>query len=420
MLADSFSFYAGATLCAAVILRAAYGGYGLLRDRRQQRLQADADAEAFRMEANAVAASAKARLSSGLAWEGRRPMRVAGIVEESADVKSFYLTSLDGRPLPSFLPGQYLTMVLPVGESERPIVRCYSFSDRPRSDYYRLSVRRQNAPEDSPSAPPGAASTWLHDKVKVGDTLECDAPRGAFFHDPTSDRPVALIGAGVGVTPLVSMLAALAHAQNAKPVYVLLGHHDGEGCLFREQLEQIAEKNAAYSIRFAYSHPRKEEVLGRHYHHEGRISIDWLRDMLPSNNFDFYLCGPPRMMQRLVPELLEWGVPDDAIHYEAFGPASVSLEASPDAKQRALGSPVRFSESEEPVTWDGSYSSLLELAEACGVSIAAGCRAGNCGSCRLRVVEGSTATLKRPGMPLDQGECLACISVPDGQVLLEA
>lgn len=421
MHVDSIPFYAGALLCAAVCARTLAGAIGILRERSATRRRADADAREFRHEAEAAAVAARARLSRGLAWEGRRSLRVAGLVEESPDVKSFFLTSPDGKPLPSFLPGQYLTVALPVEEQGAPVVRCYSLSDRPRGDYYRLSVKRQAGPEDDPTVPPGVASNWLHDHVRVGDHLECEAPKGVFFHEPDSERPVVLIGAGVGATPIVSILAALDHVRSSKRVYALLGYRDGEHCLFRDQLEQIAERNDLFSVRIAYSRPAESDVLGLHYHHHGRLSIDWLRDVLPSNNFEFYLCGPPRMMQTLVPDLLAWGAPDDAIHYEAFGPASVSLEASPDIKQRALGSKVLFAgKGDDPVLWDGAYETLLDLAEARGVPIASGCRAGNCGACRVRVVEGSTTTLKRPGAPLGDGECLACISMPDGQVLIEA
>ena len=419
MQTEPISLITGTLLCTAALLRTVYGIHALLRNRRQQVQQADLDAEGFRQEAQALAAATKARLSQGLAWEGRKRLRISGIVEESDDIKSFYLTSPEGRPLPLYLPGQYITVALQTSQGSEPVVRCYTLSDRPRSDYYRITVKRLEAPVDKPSAPPGAASNWLHDHVKVGDQILCEAPKGAFFHDSQSTQPVVLIGAGVGVTPIISMLAALDQKRFQGQVYVMLGYQNGKHGLFREQLEQIAERNPSFSIRLAYSRPEPEDVLGSHYHHEGRISFDWLSDLLPSNNFEFFLCGPPRMMQSLVPDLLIWGAPDDAIHYEAFGPASVSLEASPDALERAKGSQVFFAGSDKPVEWDGAHSTLLELAEACGVPVSSGCRAGNCGACRMRVIDGSITPLKRPGSPLDEQECLACISVPDGKVSLE-
>ena len=415
---DLMPLLAGAALTAAVALRAVRGGFGLLRERERKRRLADADAESFRIEAHAAAAAARAKLSTGLAWRGQRSLRVAGLVEEAQGVKSFYLTSPDGQSLPAYLPGQHLTVAAPVNGNARPLVRCYTLSDRPRDDYYRLTIKRQRIESESPHGV--SVSNWLHDHVRVGDEIQCEAPKGIFFHDPASPRPLVLLGAGVGVTPIMSMLAELDHTRSQKPVYALLGFGNGQECPFREPLESIGTRNHNFTVRFAYSRPQKGEQIGVHYHRHGHVSMEWVRDLLPSNNFEFYVCGPPRMMQSVVPELLEWGVPDDAIHFEAFGPSSLELTRNEDATQRAIGSDVRFSPSGDPIRWDGEHKSLLELAEARGVPIASGCRAGNCGACRVRVVEGATTPIKRPGMPIDEGECLACISLPDGSVTLEA
>jgi len=416
---DPLLFYGGAALCAVVTGQATLGVAGVWRARNAQRQRSDADAQAFRAEAHAAAESARARLARQLAWEGRRTLRVSAVVDESADVKSLFLTDPSGRPLPRFLPGQYLTLALPAGPGGDEVVRCYSLSDRPRPEYYRLSVRRQDAPIDAPDAPAGLGSGWLHRHAIEGLTLQVEAPKGAFFYNPGEPRPSVLIGAGVGVTPLVSMLAAAHHAKLPTPTHAFFGFRDGRSHLFADAVREIARDNPLVTAHFAYSAPLQSDRPGVHYHTRGRVTLEVLRRDLPSSNFDYYLCGPPRMMQSLVPELLEWGVPPEAIHYEAFGPASVSLGAGSLA-EKAIGSPVRFSPGSDPVVWDGAYASLLEMAEAAGVPVASGCRAGNCGACRVRVVEGKVAALRRVGVTTDDNECLACVSLPDGPVCLDA
>lgn len=409
----------GLLLLGLVATQSVRGLLGLGLRRHHERQRAIADAEALRREVRAAAVAACARLDRGLAWEGRRPLRVSAVLDDSPGAKSFYLTDPDGRALAGFLPGQYLTLALPIAPSASPTLRCYSLSDRPHAEYYRITVRRQSPPLDDPAAPPGRASSWLHDAVSVGDTLLCEAPRGSFFRDPTSDRPAVLLGAGVGVTPLMSMLLASRHAGSRTPLLACFAFRDGSERLFGEALDQVLHDPQNVRLRIAYTRPRVADRLGADYHIRGRLGIDTLRRELPSNNFDFYLCGPAAWMQSIVPELLDWGVPDDRIHYEAFGPSSVASGAAATAAQRALGSAVWFGADDPPCEWDGAYTTLLDLAEARGVPMASGCRTGNCGACRVRVVEGAVSTLKRPGARVADGECLACISVPRGAVRIE-
>ncbi|MEN0109255.1 MAG: 2Fe-2S iron-sulfur cluster-binding protein [Planctomycetota bacterium] len=418
--ADPLLFYGGAAMCAAAAGQATLGGIAAWRGRQRRRRDSDRDADAFRAEVQAAAEAARARLARQLAWDGRRTLRVAAAVDESPDTRSFYLTDPDGRALPSYLPGQHLTLALPAGPGGAEVVRCYSLSDRPRPEYYRITVKRQGPPDgEGGDTPPGVASHWLHRHARTGATLRCEAPRGAFFYHPAQPRPAVFVGAGVGVTPLMAMLAAIDHSGAPVPTQAVFGFRDGAAHLFADPLREMPERNAAIRTHVVYSRPREQDRLGVDYHSTGRVTIETLRRVLPSSNFEFFVCGPPRMMQSLVPELIDWGVPLEAIHYEAFGPASVSPPAALDAAERAVGSAVSF-EGAEPLVWDGAHASLLELAEAAGVPLASGCRAGNCGSCRVRVLQGKVAELKRPGVVTPAGECLACISLPDGPVVLEA
>ncbi len=155
------------------------------------------------------------------------------------------------------------------------------------------------------------------------------------------------------------------------------------------------------------------------FQHEGRLTIEYLRQTLPSCNFPFYLCGPAEMMQSLVPGLLEWGVPDDQIHFEAFGPASVRLPSDKNPAAEAIGKQVRFERQQQAVVWGADDETLLDVARKHGVPVESGCRAGNCGQCAVRLLSGKVATLKTPGAAPPEGHCLACISVPDGPVVLD-
>lgn len=412
-------FYAGAAICIAVAWQATSGLYGLWRSRAEQRYQSDLDAIAFREEIHVAAESARARLANQLAWEGRKPLRVAAVVDESPDVKSIFLTDPEGRVLPRFLPGQYLTLTVPAGSGGEEVVRCYSLSDRPRTEYYRLSIRRQDAPNTDSDLPPGVVSTWLHRHARAGLEILCEAPKGSFFYNPGEPRPAVLIGAGVGVTPLISMLHAITHAGLETPIHAFFGFRDRQSHLFADELQELKANNPHLTTHITYSRPIAGDKLGVDYDSVGRVTLDWIRTRLPSSNFHYFLCGPAEMMQTLVPDLLAWGVPDSVVHFEAFGPASVNTKSGASLLEKAIGSEIRFSPDGNPLTWKESCDSLLDLAEQAGVPVAAGCRAGNCGSCRVRVLNGKVNTLRKPGVALQQDECLACISVPEGEVVLD-
>lgn len=410
-------FYCGAALCCAAVAHASLGAVGIWRGRQQQRRRCDADAEAFRREVATAVGVARARLANRLAWEGEKPLRIADIVQETPDIKSFYLVDTEGRSLPRYLPGQHLTVRVTLGN--QPAVRCYSLSGSHRGEYYRVTVRRLNESELTDETTPGLVSGWLHDHAGIGMELSCGAPRGRFFLDPRDPRPVVLIGAGVGCTPIFAMLEATQAARWKRPVHAFLGFRDQQNRLFGDATRSLRQENPTLNLQTYFSQP----LAGASHdetERQGRISIEALKRELPSNKFDFFLCGPPSMMQQLAPELLDWGVADDAIHYEAFGPSSITTIKPSETCDNSIGSAVRFRPGQDPVVWDGEHRSLLDLAESAGVPIASGCRAGNCGMCRVRVIKGATRAVKRPGAPITDDECLACISVPDGPVVLEA
>ena len=369
-----------------------------------------------RVEATARAARAAKSIPD---WNGWRQFRVAVIVEESRDVKSFYFTPVDGRPLSPFAPGQYLTFRLPALDGAAPVVRCYSLSDRPREDFYRATIKRVGAPSGGSGLPPGRGSSFFHDRVQVGDVVDVRAPAGTFLIDPRAKEPLVLIGAGIGITPLVSMLESVVQARGQREVYALFGFRSGSEHPFKTQLERLAQTNPQIHLHVSYSAPRDVDVLYKDFNHRGRLTIERIRQVLPSNNFPFYVCGPGPLMEALVPALWKWGVPESHVLFEAFGPASVK-SISRSTQRAAETCEVRFERSGRRAMWDGSFASLLEFGESFGIAIPSGCRAGSCGECMTAIRSGSTLPLKQSAISVPSGHCLACISVPAGPIVLEA
>jgi ferredoxin-NADP reductase len=401
-----------------VMLQAAMSAFQRARRRvRRERNYAFERAEfCQRVEATARAARATKSIPD---WNGWRPFRVAAIIDEARDVKSFYFMPTDGRPLAPFAPGQYLTFRLPQPEGDAPLVRCYSLSDRPRQDYYRTTIKRIAAPAGGIGVQPGRGSNYLHDRVRVGDVLEVRAPAGTFFIDPLSTEPIALVGAGIGITPLVSMLESILHAGRGREVYALFGFHNGGEHPFKERLEKLAAEHANLHLQVSYSAPRESDMLHKDYIHCGRLTIERLREVLPSNNFRFHVCGPAPFMESLVPALWAWGVPESHVQFEAFGPASVRSAAS-TRRHAVAPCEVRFERSNCARMWNDSFNSLLEFGEAAGVALPSGCRAGSCGECMIAVRSGSVRTLKQPGFDVPTGHCLTCISMPAEALVLDA
>jgi hypothetical protein len=254
--------------------------------------------------------------------------------------------------------------------------------------------------------------------VQVGDVLDVRAPAGTFLIDPAATEPIVLLGAGIGVTPLLSMLEAIVQTGQKREVHVLFGFRNGEEHPFKERLAALCADNPQIRLHVSYSSPRHTDVEYRDYNHRGRIELKRVREVLPSNNFRFYLCGPGALMESLVPALWDWGVPESHVHFEAFGPASV--RSATHGQRQTERCEVRFGRSGRTATWDGSLASLLEFGEAAGVKMPSGCRAGSCGECMLAIKGGSVATIKQPGIPVPPGQCLACVSVPAGELVLDA
>ena len=303
--------------------------------------------------------------------------------------------------------GQYLTFQLTVPGIKKPVIRCYSLSDSPNHpDYYRVS------------------SSFFHDNIKEGDILDVKAPNGHFFMDTARRTPVVLIGGGIGITPVLSMLNTISESDTQREAWFFLGVNSGKDHMMKNHLKRLAKESDNVNLHICYSKPDPTDRLGEDFDERGRLSIDVMKRVLPPNNYDFYICGPAPLMQSVVPALEEWGVPKDHVHFEAFGAATVkSTAAKEEAKGKAEAGPalsVVFARSGESHKWDPSAGSLLEFAEDMGVNMDFGCRAGNCGTCLVAIKEGDVKYVGEPGTPPEAGSCLTCISQPAGDLTLDA
>lgn len=356
-------------------------------------------------------------------WSGSRKFRIQRKVMECDDVCSVYLVPHDGKPLPPFEPGQYLTFQLKLADRDTPLVRCYSLSGSPfQREHYRVTVKRLRAPPDRPELAPGLSSSFIHEVAREGDILDLKAPAGHFYLDLSKHTPVVLVGGGIGLTPVLSMLSAICESGSRRETWLFYGVPNNDETIMREYLEGLARDHENVHLRICYSHPKDTEVEGTDYHHGEWISVDLFKRVLPSNNYEFFICGPPPMMVSLTAGLAEWGVPDDDVHYEAFGPASVKKPGAEEEKASvaAEGVVVEFAKSGEKVVWSAEAGSLLDFAEENGIVIDYGCRAGNCGTCVTAVKSGEVAYLSEPGSPLDEGSCLTCVAVPKTDLVLDA
>ena len=365
-----------------------------------------------------------------LRWDGCRKFRVVRKEFEN-DVRSicsFYLEPHDGKPLPWYYPGQYLTFEFdirtPQARTARSTIRCYSLSDKPDRNQYRISVKRITSSPGQPDESPGLVSSYLHDHVEEGSIVDVKAPSGHFFLDPVREAPVVLVGGGVGITPVLSMLNTIIERGSQQEVWFFYGVTNSDEQIMRQHLEQVAMENENIHLNICFSQPLPTDEEGRDFHHGERISAELLKRLLPSNNFQFYICGPSSMMTSLTRGMEEWGVPQEAVHYEAFGPASIKKkksEESPSAVEEKVQLPqVTFSRSGKTCQWNPAAGSLLEFAEEQGLSIDSGCRVGNCQTCLTAIRQGEVDYLNEPDGSLGKGTCLTCISVPRGDIVLDA
>ncbi len=340
-----------------------------------------------------------------------RRFRVAAMRPESATVTSFELVPADGKPVAAHEPGQFVTVRadLPGGRQ----LRSYSLSCGPRPGGYRISVKRE---------PGGAVSEHLHTRIALGDTLELGAPNGRFVLGPEGPRALVLISAGIGVTPVLAMLGALAEARSEREVWWIHGARNGDEHPFRGEAQAHVARLPRGRSHVRYSRPRERDLLVRDYDAPGRLTAEAILDLGVPLDADFRLCGPTRFVAGLTENLLARSVAPDRIQSESFGgpPAVAARPPTAVAPLAGTGPTVAFSRSGVTTAWDPSFTSLLALAEAHAVPAASGCRIGACHGCRADLISGRVRYDPQPLEPAPAGSALLCCAVPDGDVVLDA
>ena len=354
------------------------------------------------------------------AREPYRTLVVTDTVPESEDITSFYLKAADGESLSPFLPGQFLPLKLDIPGQYRAVYRTYSLSDSPKKDYYRLTIKREAAPVDQPDAYPGVSSNYFHDMVEIGSELRAKSPRGKFFLDPAGESPVVLLSAGVGLTPLVSMLNAIMETASDRPVWFIHGSRNGRVHAMGDHVRRLASQHSNVYVHIRYSQPLPDDVPGRDYDDRGHVDIDLVERLVRQTHRDFYLCGPTAFMKSLFDGLLAWGVGAHRIHYEFFGPASDMKKRERLATPKRLAEVsaccsealVTFSRSRVAANWNPSLESLLDLAEVSGLSPDYSCRSGVCHTCKCELTEGEVEYGLEPLDPPEEGSVLICCARP--------
>ena len=347
------------------------------------------------------------------------PLRVSRIERESLDVLSFWLKAADDRPPAMPLPGQFIVLSLRPEPGGPPLYRSYSLSGPPSAECYRVSVKIE---------PQGRAGTYLKSRVHVGDALDASAPRGGFVLR-AGEGPVVLLSAGIGVTPVLAMLEALAASASRREVWWLHGARNRESHAFALDVRRLVAALARGRSYVCYSRPAAGDKLGQDYDAAGHLDVATLDALAVPLDGDFYLCGPVRFMHDLTVGLTARSVPPGRIHTEIFAGLEAMTPGVVGGAQRAPHVPsddpgsgplVSFARSGLAVHWSPSkHRSLLELAEACDVPMRWSCRTGVCHSCETGLVSGSVAYDPEPLDPPAEGNVLTCCSRPRGDVVID-
>jgi ferredoxin-NADP reductase/predicted pyridoxine 5'-phosphate oxidase superfamily flavin-nucleotide-binding protein/ferredoxin len=370
---------------------------------------------------------AVASASPSSSW---RKLKVVDVRDETPSARSFYLQSVDGAALPHFEPGQFLPIRLHVPGLAAPLIRTYTLSDADHGRHYRITVKRE-----------GAASAWLHEQIRAGMEIEAKVPGGAFTLDRGTRRPVVLLSAGIGITPMIAMLnSLLADTKGqAQPehIYFIHGARQSNEHPFANVLRAAEQAHPSLSVYFRDSQPvgPGNTIASQSV---GRVDVEFLKRVLPFGDYDFYLCGPGAFMQDLYNGLRALNIADERIRFEAFGPASVKRGVSAAVAVGAVVAPaavvpaavdtpvehaaaprdstqlskVVFKKTGRDAMWSKEDGSLLDFAEANGLTPLSMCRSGFCGTCSTRVLSGEVSYPAPTDAEIEPGHALICCAIP--------
>jgi ferredoxin-NADP reductase/MOSC domain-containing protein YiiM len=346
------------------------------------------------------------------AWQGFLPFTVDKMVHESEGVFSFELSPASSLELPGFTAGQHIVVRIPAAAGA-PLVRMYSLCGPTNNRYYRIGVKAE---------PNGLGSEYLHHHIKVGDALEISAPRGLFALATTA-RPLILLGAGIGITPLLAMLYAVAAEGNDREVWWIYTTQDKEHYPFREEVGRITGGMAHYHRQILFTRPKAGDIAGQDFDAAGRLTPERLQQLHLPNGGEYYLCGPVSFMIGVSAALKDLGIPDEAIKQEAFGNLGLAINGRkpPHVPEGSPGNGplITFAKTGISFRWHPRFASLLEAAEAGDIPVSWACRVGVCHRCETTVFSGEVTYITTP---LDQpasGNALICCSIPQTDIQLD-
>jgi ferredoxin-NADP reductase/MOSC domain-containing protein YiiM/ferredoxin len=352
------------------------------------------------------------------AWAGFRQVTVTAITRESDSAISIRLEDPTSVPLPAARPGQYLTLRLQPHIQQRAVLRNYSLSGPPGAGYYRVTVKRERG---------GTASGYLHTRLAVGDRLDIAAPRGTFILEQTH-APVLLISAGIGATPVLAMLQALAQERSERGIWWLQGARDGREHPFAAEARALLASLPNVRAHVYYSRPGPNDLEGRDFDSAGRLTASLLAELEPPSDAEAYMCGPTAFMDDISAGLAALGFDASRVHTEVFGPAAGETPGiaarpgrapHPPDGQPGNGPTIAFARSDLTIPWSSDYGTLLELAESCDVPVRWSCRTGVCHTCESTLIAGNVGYSPDPVEPPTQGSVFICCSQPLDDIVLD-
>jgi ferredoxin-NADP reductase/ferredoxin len=352
------------------------------------------------------------------AWNGFRSLRVTRKTSETPAVSSLWLAAADGAALPAAQAGQFVAVRLHPDSGVPAIIRSYSLSAEPGADEYRISVKLE---------PGGAAGNYVRDHLQAGDTVEVAAPRGTFTLR-AGDSPVILVSAGIGVTPVLAMLYALAAQQPDREVWWLHGARNHAEDAFAQEVRTLLERLQHGHAYICYSRPDPGDEPGRWYTTAGRLSAEVISALGIPRHADAYLCGPAPFMEQMGAALIGLGLEPSRVHAETFGAVTAitpGIQTGPEGPVHpppgapGRGPAVSFARSSLTVNWDQDFGALLELAEACNVPTRWSCRTGVCHTCETLMLSGSVTYAPEPVDAPADGNVLICCAQPTDDIVLD-
>jgi uncharacterized protein len=358
--------------------------------------------------------------SSNNEWTDWRKFIVMRKVKESEGITSFYLHPEDNAGIPDFSPGQFLTIKLDISGQSKPVIRTYSLSNYDQLLMnYRISIKRELAPADL-NVSPGIASNFMHDSIHEDSIVWVKPPAGKFVLDVYSSRPAVLMSNGVGITPMIAMAKAVILLNPLRHIWFLHGARDGINHAFRDEINALQASNPNLRVIYCYSQPTAVDT--GNYHQQGYVDLALLQNIVApemqqlcgSMEADYFLCGSTSFMDALRNGLKAWGVPDRNVMFESFAKVILKTSTVVEAITTERINPVEvvFSKSGKTRTWYPADGTILEFAEANNLRPDYSCRAGVCGTCMCRILEGEVEYEESPSASVNPGSVLICISKP--------